>query len=365
MSEPVDTELEGMINGDEGTVEDGVESSEIEDKTVNEQDENTENIAVEDKKDEDTKDDGSLEDTEDEGESIEDAFKPTFKYKVKGEEREFDDIVKGVIKTKEQEEHFRDLYSKADGLEHIKEHKDRLQTEVNEYKPKAEEYDKIVAEYTNMRTSVTDAATLIKNGDIVGGLSRMGITPELILEASNIINAPEEQKSINDYTSKLAQEKLRQEKEIASRDTEIKQREQMVFNQAVNNLKAQLDLEMARPEYSSIAEIYNERLGDPNAFFNEVKREGEMYAFTNNNAFLSPADAVKAAANRISKVIGEVVQTGTQQQKTSKTNTDKIVSPTKGTGIPNAKSAGSAGKKRYADADELMAEVLAEEELNG
>jgi hypothetical protein len=57
-------------------------------------------------------------------------YTPSFSYKVLDEERTFDPRFHGVIKSKEDEDYLRDLYTKADGLENIK---TKYSTVNNEY----------------------------------------------------------------------------------------------------------------------------------------------------------------------------------------------------------------------------------------
>src|SRR5688500_3044500 len=50
-------------------------------------------------------------------------YTPNYKFKVMDEEKEFDDFLKGAIKTKEDEEKLRDIVTKAYGLDaHKKTH---------------------------------------------------------------------------------------------------------------------------------------------------------------------------------------------------------------------------------------------------
>ena len=53
-------------------------------------------------------------------EEVSEEYKPNFTYRVRDEEREFDDKLKPFIKSKEDEDYFRDLVTKAEGIEHYK-----------------------------------------------------------------------------------------------------------------------------------------------------------------------------------------------------------------------------------------------------
>jgi hypothetical protein len=58
------------------------------------------------------------------------AWKPSFKFKVKDKELEFDDFVKPIIKTKDLEQKFKDLYEKAHGLDEVKTSRETFKQQV-------------------------------------------------------------------------------------------------------------------------------------------------------------------------------------------------------------------------------------------
>src|SRR5690606_24340502 len=64
------------------------------------------------------------------------AWKPSFKFKVKDKELEFDDFVKPIIKTKDLEQKFKDLYEKAHGLDEVKTSREAFKQQVEEWKGK-------------------------------------------------------------------------------------------------------------------------------------------------------------------------------------------------------------------------------------
>lgn len=60
-------------------------------------------------------------------------YSPNFTYKVKDEEHEFNDYVKGAITSRESEDYFRDLHTRADGLDGYKEKVTGLEGRLGEY----------------------------------------------------------------------------------------------------------------------------------------------------------------------------------------------------------------------------------------
>lgn len=65
-------------------------------------------------------------------------YTPDFTYEVKGEKKQFPEWLKTVIKSKEHESHLKDLYTKADGIEAVKESRSKVEQEYQGYKQKLE-----------------------------------------------------------------------------------------------------------------------------------------------------------------------------------------------------------------------------------
>lgn len=61
-------------------------------------------------------------------------YTPSYKYKVLDEEKEFDTRLHGIIKSKDDEEFLRDLYTRADGLENYKQKLSMRDTEFDTYR---------------------------------------------------------------------------------------------------------------------------------------------------------------------------------------------------------------------------------------
>jgi len=100
-----------------------------------------------------------------------DAFEPNYSYKVKDEEFEFDDRVKSIIKTKEDEDYFRDIYTRADGI--------------NTYKQKISDYESKVNELTDGVNELSNGFHRIKelrdNDNIQELMHTLGIKEESIV----------------------------------------------------------------------------------------------------------------------------------------------------------------------------------------
>lgn len=67
------------------------------------------------------------------------AYEPNLKFKVHGEEKEFDDWAKGLVKDPESEQQFREIMEKVHGIDYIKQDREQLReqlTEMQEFQTK-------------------------------------------------------------------------------------------------------------------------------------------------------------------------------------------------------------------------------------
>lgn len=68
------------------------------------------------------------------------AYTPSYKFKVKDKELEFDEEVRAGIKTPEQEKKFRELYEKAYGIDEVKAHREEIRQKFSQYREQAEPF---------------------------------------------------------------------------------------------------------------------------------------------------------------------------------------------------------------------------------
>lgn len=123
-------------------------------------------------------------------------YNPSFEYNVKGESKEFDDRLKSVIASPEDEDFIRDLVTKADGMEGFKE-------KLEETKAKQEEYEGTIATLGDrnnaLTTFYTDVQKERENGNYRGACKSLGLSDDDILktaiEIANERNLPAEERT--------------------------------------------------------------------------------------------------------------------------------------------------------------------------
>ena len=107
----------------------------------------------------------------------EDAYTPNFNYKVKDEEKEFPEFLKAIMTNKENEDAVRDLFTKADAMEGIKESRTAIETEFNDFK---QDYDNKVVPYLN---NVRDFDKAVEIGDYNKAFEMANIPHEKVIDS--------------------------------------------------------------------------------------------------------------------------------------------------------------------------------------
>jgi hypothetical protein len=269
-------------------------------------------------------------------EPVPDAYAPNYKYKVYDKEKEFPESVRPVIKSKADEDYFRDLYTKADGVEEVKGKLEKYRKSYEEVEPK----------YNELKSKVDKLQYFAKN-DLDTYLEISGV-PESVLF---------------DHVSRKL--KLQENPEEARAYNESRQASRRAFDLEQNNrsmdqelalLKAQqhqteLHLALTNPDYSSFEKDFDSRLG-PGAFRQEVDKYGN-YVLAAEKRYISPLEAVQTVHNRYKPLI-QMSATPTQQQGAAAithTSNEKSAPPV----IPNVGSGRSASpvKKKPTSTDEL------------
>ena len=166
----------------------------------------------------------------DDGELVE--YEPNFSYKVKDEERQFDERLRKVISDKETEEYIRDLYTKADGL-------DTYKQKLEDRESKLAEYERKVSELVN---GYQQLKTLRDEGNYRKLMSSIGLDDEAVLNyASSLIeemNMPEEQRQIIQKNREYEERMEALNNKLATYESKVQSFEEISTQ---NLIKSQMD----------------------------------------------------------------------------------------------------------------------------
>lgn len=188
-------------------------------------------------------------------------YEPNFKYRVLDQEKEFDKYFQSFIKSKEDEEKFRDLITKAEGLEPIK-------MEREEVKKK---YESLNSEHSQIKSVLTNLKQAIDKGYFEDFFEAWGLNDEQIFKyALNRIKLQENPELRAHYEQSLTN---RREASASQQEKELlqQQNQQMIQKQ----YEMELDYTMTRPETSEFSKKFDSLPGRKQGdFVMEVLKHG-------------------------------------------------------------------------------------------
>jgi hypothetical protein len=192
------------------------------------------------------------------------AYSPNFKFKVKDKELEFDDFVKPIIKNKDLEAKFREMYEKAHGIEEVKASREQLKTQAQEWQGK----------YTQVEQGLKSLGDVVKKKDFDSLFDVFKISEDDIINWSigklKYRELPADQRAVID-------QQRQQQIEFDSATTMNQQLQQQMQMLQGQQATMELNQELARPDIVSIATAYDTRTGKPGSFKTEVIRRGQYY----------------------------------------------------------------------------------------
>ena len=221
-------------------------------------------------------------------------YQPNYKYKVGDEEREFDERARGYVTDKESEDYFRDLFSKAHGLDV---HKARSLEKERSWNEERSQHQNLQSQFTQVKTSLEQINGL-KTEDF-GTFQKIWEIPDsqILQRASEIV------KILNDPAAQAAEARM-----YADRINNMQHQQQMgqqsqvqaQMHRQMHDMK--MSTAMGNPEIQKFASEYDRRVGIPGAFQEEVNRIGS--AAYGLGRYLDPTVAVGQAHERLSKLMG-------------------------------------------------------------
>ena len=191
-------------------------------------------------------------------------WKPSYKFKVKDTEHEFDEWVRPVVKDKETEEKLRDLYSKAYGIEEVKADRQSLKEKYSELETKSQHID----------SSLKQLGDYIRKGNFDKFFEEIQLPKEKVLQYAlnelKIMQLPEAERA------QIEADKAReaQFEQIQNQNLTLQQQHEKFV---VEQVKRDISFELAKPEVSQVALSFDERVGKPGAFQQEVLKRGAYY----------------------------------------------------------------------------------------
>ena len=216
-------------------------------------------------------------------------YTPNYSFKVHGEEKEFEDWAKGLVKDKETEEKFRDLMTKAYGIDHIKQDRDTLRESVTQLQEVSQKYE-------TMQSNLDILNEYLNSGNLDSFFKTLNIPEQSIMQwaAKRIQYAEMDPAQRAEYDRAVAAQSqavlYQHENQNISSQLEQIQHERRMF---------ELDQHLTKPDVSGLVQEYDSRVGKPGAFREAVRERGIFHAHVNNVDI-----PVEQAVNEVLQMVG-------------------------------------------------------------
>lgn len=208
------------------------------------------------------------------------AYQPNFKYSVRGQEKEIDEMFRTLIKDSESEKKIKELFEKSEGLDFVKQDRTALKSEFEGFKTQVSPYLQEYHKFTSLRD----------NGNLGAALQTAGISDEQIFKyALEKLEMEQNPQVANVYKSN--QDAALKQFEM---QTQLQQYEQM--SQQLQLQQFEYDLSTALGTHQNLISQIEEKLGRSGAFREEVESVGVSEYHRGNN--ISVQQAVELVANK-------------------------------------------------------------------
>jgi hypothetical protein len=270
------------------------------------------------------------------------AYKPSYKYKIKDSEFEFDPWIKPLLKDKDTEAKLRDLVTKSHGIEEIKKSREEYKSKLEEVEPK----------YKNIDASLNLLSEMVNKGDIRGFVEATKLPKEALLkyavEELKYLQMPPEERAAID--SQRAEQARLQELENSNSTMG-----QQLYQMRIQSREQELSMVTSRPDVQTVVSQFNALVGKPDAFRQKVVEKGlTHYHLTGEDLSATQAvEAVLAEVGPLMRASSGVQSAGQAVMPQTQSGQTVVVKDNKPT-IPNFQSGGvSPVKKQPKSLDDL------------
>lgn len=256
------------------------------------------------------------------------AFTPNFKYKVHGQEKEMDEWLRAAIKDADTEKKARDLYTRADGIDHVKQDRERL----------VEENQTIRQEQENFQKTVQELDFYVKQDDLTSFFERLQIPREQVLKWAL------REVEMADNPAARQQYDMQRQQRVQNYYQQIEGSQALSqYEQAAANLRGQeTDFALRQPDIAPMVEAFDTRMGYSGAFRNAVIERGQLHAH---------ARQVDVPVDQVIKEVIQLAGLGNTQVAAPQTATtgpsNQVIQGSKGKPVlPSIPSSGQSAVKK-------------------
>lgn len=188
-------------------------------------------------------------------------YTPALKYKVLGEEKEMPEWVKPLIKTEEDEKRYKDLFEKADAIDHFK----------GSNKEIREKYSAVEGELTGLRTEIHELGNFVKKGDFESFFERLEIKPDdVLMWAVKYAELKQNPHQFQAYQANRQREMQYMDAQRRASEAERGSEEKMI-----EFIRRDAQVTLSDPENQSYEMEFDRRVGRRGAFREEIAARGD------------------------------------------------------------------------------------------
>ena len=229
--------------------------------------------------------------------------------------------LKAYDKEYEIPEEFRGLFNKDnyDKLKDVFERHFAFDTIKDKYKSANEKYTEVSGKYETISKNLDRLSKFVQNGDFDSFFNSIKIPEEAIQKwiynKIQMRDLPPEQQSLYTKNSEYQRQMMTLQEQYEEMQSKLQMMEQAKQEQVIQQRHSELDSTIGSPDYKTLAESYDARVGKPGAFKEEVILRAAAVANATGKDL-----SVKEAVAEFAKLVAWNNQNSGQQAVASKGN---------------------------------------------
>jgi hypothetical protein len=259
-------------------------------------------------------------------------YTPNYKYKAALQEKEVDEFWRSLIKDAESEKKVKDLFTKVDGFDFVKQSRDKIE----------QQFQSLSQDYQAQSEIVQRVEGALQRGDLSSAFRQLGLKDEDVFKYTQqrlqmMEMPPEQRKAFEDAESLREQQMMMKE--------QMSQYQKLYQDQAVQARTMQLDFVLSRPEIASAAQSWDSLQGQPGAFRDLVIQEAQT-AYYQTGRDLTAEQAAQVVMQKFGKVLASGGSQAAPQAPMAPSQTPQVTVPQAKPVIPNVSGKGASPIKK-------------------
>lgn len=231
--------------------------------------------------------------------AIPNAWTPNWKFKAAGKEHEIPEFLRSVVKDADTEKQLKELHEKAYGLDLVKNNYQATQAQLQQFQKT------VLPEYKNLKKTVDSVVMYRNNGDLDSVFESIGIPPNVVAQwmykRLQLQELSPEQRSVYENEQNLRKQNYALQERVQNLSQGHEQNQ-------LQTRAMELQSALAKPEAVAVAESYNSRMAQPDAFWNFVCQQADFMERTSGQR-VSAEQAIQQSI----KILGTSIVPGPAQ----------------------------------------------------